>query len=130
MGFTFDGNKKGWKILRKKFETLSQDQKNQLTNLGVDITLFAQQPPRIPTLPSQILQPTPNAQKSKCEQIKESDPEKARFFNFTYTTNDGAEHGAVTISLIDETSLKIYYGSNISSEMDREQRKEIGRAHV
>jgi len=54
----------------------------------------------------------------------ESDPTKARFFNFTYTGEDGAEFGKVTISLIDETSLKVYFGQNISGEMDREQRKE------
>ena len=54
----------------------------------------------------------------------ETDPEKARFFNFTYTGKDGAEFGTVTISLIDETSLKVYYGQSISHEMDREQRKE------
>jgi hypothetical protein len=53
-----------------------------------------------------------------------SDPSKARFFNFTYTGSDGAEFGKVTISLIDETSLKVYFGQNISGEMDREQRKE------
>jgi hypothetical protein len=53
-----------------------------------------------------------------------SDPAKARFFNFTYTGEDGAEFGKVTISLIDETSLKIYFGQNISGEMDREQRQE------
>jgi hypothetical protein len=54
----------------------------------------------------------------------ETDPSKARFFNFTYTSKDGQEHGTVTISLIDETTLKVYYGQNISGEMDREQRKE------
>ena len=54
----------------------------------------------------------------------ETDPEKARFFNFTYASEDGAEHGTVTISLIDETTLKVYFGQNISGEMDREQRKE------
>jgi hypothetical protein len=54
----------------------------------------------------------------------ETDPSKARFFNFVYTGNDGAEFGTVTISLIDETSLKVYFGQNISGEMDREQRKE------
>ena len=53
-----------------------------------------------------------------------SDPAKARFFNFTYSGQDGAEFGKVTISLIDETSLKVYFGQNISGEMDREQRKE------
>lgn len=52
------------------------------------------------------------------------DPEKARFFNFTYTDESGNEFGKVTISLIDETSLKIYFGQNISGEMDREQRQE------
>jgi hypothetical protein len=53
-----------------------------------------------------------------------TDPSEARFFNFTYTGQDGAEHGTVTISLIDEESLKVYFGQNISGEMDREQRKE------
>ena len=69
-----------------------------------------------------------------------TDPEKARFFNFTYTTNtpgsdDGpadtldtkdvtVEFGAVTISLIDETSLKVYFGQNISAHMSEAQRKE------
>ncbi len=54
----------------------------------------------------------------------ETDPEKARFFNFTYRAEDGAEFGKVTISLIDENSLKVYYGQNISGEMEREQRQE------
>jgi hypothetical protein len=54
----------------------------------------------------------------------EDDPAQARFFNFTYSSKDGAEFGTVTISLIDETSLKVYYGQNISGEMDREQRQE------
>jgi len=54
----------------------------------------------------------------------EQDPERARFFNFTYSGEDGAEFGTVTISLIDETSLKVYFGQNISGQMDREQRKE------
>ncbi|CAB5214444.1 hypothetical protein UFOVP190_118 [uncultured Caudovirales phage] len=53
-----------------------------------------------------------------------TDPAEARFFNFTYAGQDGAEFGKVTISLIDETSLKVYFGQNISGDMDREQRKE------
>jgi hypothetical protein len=53
-----------------------------------------------------------------------TDPSEARFFNFTYTGQDGAEFGKVTISLIDEEALKVYFGQNISGEMDREQRKE------
>jgi hypothetical protein len=54
----------------------------------------------------------------------EADPEKARFFNFTYADGNGSEFGTVTISLIDETSLKVYYGQNISGNMDKDQRKE------
>lgn len=53
-----------------------------------------------------------------------SDPEKARFFNFTYSDTQGNDFGKVTVSLIDEQSLKVYFGTNISGEMDRDQRKE------
>jgi hypothetical protein len=52
-----------------------------------------------------------------------SDPEKARFFNFTYVAND-VDYGKITISLIDETSIKIYFAQNITGEMEEEQRKE------
>ena len=48
-------------------------------------------------------------------------PEDARFFNFDYTV-DGASHGNITISVIDETSLKIYFSKNISSELDEEEK--------
>jgi len=41
-----------------------------------------------------------------------TDPTKARFFNFVYTV-DGKKVGNITISLIDESSLKIYYSKNI-----------------
>lgn len=52
-----------------------------------------------------------------------SDPSEARFFNFNYVDNeDETKFGKVTISLIDEESLKVYYGKTISAEMDREQR--------
>jgi hypothetical protein len=53
-----------------------------------------------------------------------TDPEKARFFNFDYISNDGKNFGNVTISLIDENSLKIYYGSNITDALDDEQQQE------
>ena len=52
-----------------------------------------------------------------------TDPEKARFFNFDYTV-DGDNHGNITMSLIDETSLKIYFSKNISDDLDDEQKKE------
>jgi len=41
-----------------------------------------------------------------------TDPEKARFINFDYMAND-KKIGNITISLIDENSLKIYYGRDI-----------------
>lgn len=41
-----------------------------------------------------------------------TDPEKARFINFDYTV-DGHKVGNITISLIDEISLKLYYGRDI-----------------
>ena len=45
-----------------------------------------------------------------------TDPEKARFFNFDYTVN-GNRIGNITISLIDDASLKIYYGKNIVDDL-------------
>jgi hypothetical protein len=53
-----------------------------------------------------------------------TDPEQARFFNFDYISSDGENFGNVTISLIDENSLKIYYGSNITDSLDEVQSKE------
>jgi hypothetical protein len=53
-----------------------------------------------------------------------TDPESARFFNFSYKTADDTEFGTITISLIDEQSLKVYYSQSITGDMDREQRKE------
>ena len=53
-----------------------------------------------------------------------SDPEKARFFNLTYSDKSGTEFGKVTLSLIDETSLKAYFGQGITADMDHAQRKD------
>lgn len=58
----------------------------------------------------------------KAQQI--TDPEQARFFNFDYVSADGKNFGNVTISFIDENSLKIYYGSNITDSLDEAQSKE------
>jgi len=52
-----------------------------------------------------------------------SDPEKARFFNFDYVV-DGHAHGNITMSLIDETSLKVYYSKNISKDLDEEHKRD------
>ena len=51
-------------------------------------------------------------------------PEKARFFNFDYVSTDGENFGNITISLIGGTSLKIYYGQNITQELEDEQQDE------
>lgn len=51
------------------------------------------------------------------------DPEKARFFNFDYVV-DGKNHGNITLSLIDETSLKVYFSKNISHDLDDAQKKQ------
>jgi hypothetical protein len=59
------------------------------------------------------------------EQAKDTaDPEKARFFNFDYISSDGENFGNVTVSLIDENSLKIYFSKNISQKLNDEQRKD------
>ena len=44
------------------------------------------------------------------------DPEKARFFNFAYK-QDGEEIGSVTVSLIDEESMKVYFGTDIADTL-------------
>jgi len=46
-----------------------------------------------------------------------SDPELARFFNFDYAV-DGTSHGNITMSIIDENSLKVYFSKNITDELD------------
>ena len=50
-------------------------------------------------------------------------PEEARFFNFDYTV-DGEPHGNVTISIIDEQALKVYFSKNISDELDQEHKQD------
>ena len=52
-----------------------------------------------------------------------TDPQKARFFNFDYVVDD-TNHGNITMSLIDETSLKVYFSKNISSDLDDEHKQE------
>jgi len=53
-----------------------------------------------------------------------TDPEQARFFNFDYISQEGKNFGNVTISLIDENSLKIYFSTNISTGLDEEEQEE------
>lgn len=49
-------------------------------------------------------------------------PEDARFFNFDYVIDD-VNYGNVTVSIIDETSLKVYFSKNISHKLQDENRK-------
>jgi hypothetical protein len=53
-----------------------------------------------------------------------SDPAQARFFNFDYMSEAGRNFGNITISLVDENSLKIYFSKNISQELEEEDRNE------
>lgn len=52
------------------------------------------------------------------------DPENARFINFDYMTRDGQNLGSVTVSLIDENSVKIYYSKNITENLTQSQLNE------
>ena len=53
-----------------------------------------------------------------------TDPAEARFFNFDYMSQSGENFGNITISLVDEHSLKVYFSKNITQELDPEQRAE------
>jgi hypothetical protein len=50
------------------------------------------------------------------------DPTHARFFNFDLTIG-GTVYGNITISIADDSSLKIYYGKNISEKMPEADQK-------
>lgn len=49
-------------------------------------------------------------------------PENARFFNFDYVA-DGKNYGNITLSVIDEISLKVYFSKNISHDLSDEEQK-------
>jgi hypothetical protein len=52
---------------------------------------------------------------------KTADPSQARFFNFQYTDEAGNKLGAVTCSLIDEQSLKVFYSKSIAEKLVGEE---------
>ena len=52
-----------------------------------------------------------------------NDPENARFFNFDYTVS-GENYSNITMSLIDEHSLKIYFSKNITEALPEQAKKE------
>jgi hypothetical protein len=49
-------------------------------------------------------------------------PKDARFFNFNYIV-DNVDCGNITISIIDERSLKIYFSKNISDKLDDHEKR-------
>lgn len=48
------------------------------------------------------------------------DPSQARFYNFDYTL-DGNDFGNVTVSIIDDQSLKIYFSKELSNRLTKEE---------
>jgi len=48
------------------------------------------------------------------------DPTQARFYNFDYTVNDN-NFGNVTVSIIDDQSLKIYFSKELSNKLTKEE---------
>lgn len=53
-----------------------------------------------------------------------ADPEKARYFNFNYESQDGTKFGNVTVSLIDEAGLKIYYNKSVTDQLEDQHKDE------
>jgi hypothetical protein len=49
------------------------------------------------------------------------DPEQARFFNFDYISDAGNNYGNITLSLIDEDSLKIYFSKNLTDKLAEDE---------
>jgi hypothetical protein len=46
------------------------------------------------------------------------DPTNARFFNFDYISESGENYGNITLSLIDEDALKIYFSKNLTDKLE------------
>jgi hypothetical protein len=54
----------------------------------------------------------------------EVDPEKARFFNFTYSTKSGKDLGNVTLSIVDTTGLKVYYAKDLTDGVTPDEQRD------
>ena len=50
------------------------------------------------------------------------DPTKARFFNFNFDI-DGQDYGNVTISIVDDNNLKVYFDKELDKGMDQNQKQ-------
>lgn len=56
------------------------------------------------------------------ENAKRTDnPENARFFNFDYIDETGKNYGNITMSIVDEDGLKIYFSKNITDQLEDEE---------
>jgi hypothetical protein len=51
-------------------------------------------------------------------------PDDARFFNFDYVTKDGINYGNITMTLVDDTALKIMFTKKIADDLEPEQKQE------
>ena len=49
------------------------------------------------------------------------EPREAKFFNFDYISQSGINYGNITLSLIDENSLKIYFSKNLSDQLEENE---------
>lgn len=47
-----------------------------------------------------------------------TEPEQARFINFNYKSANGTVYGNVTVSLVDENSLKVYFNKNLTDNLE------------
>lgn len=52
------------------------------------------------------------------------DPQQARFFNFEYVSQDGTRHGELTISIVDNTTLKVTFSKGMENDFTPEQETE------
>ena len=55
------------------------------------------------------------------EEPKDDNPSLARFFNFDYKSADGVNYGNITMSILDEESLKIWYSSNLTDKIQEQE---------
>ena len=47
-----------------------------------------------------------------------TEPENARFFNFDYISPSKTNYGNITLSLVDENSLKVYFSKSLSDKIE------------
>lgn len=53
-----------------------------------------------------------------------NDPANARFFNFDYIDDNGKNYGNVTMSIVDDDGLKVYFSKNITDQLTDEEQED------